>query len=214
MSRATSPAAGDKKPDRRRGRSRQACLNAFIELLLTTDYEIITVNDVIERAKVGRSTFYDYFTGKEDLLRECAANPFGLLADSLQEAADPAVLAGVLAHFRVQRRLVRRLLGGDTRALMVRSLAALIEARVGPGWPPGASAPTPVRLASLALAEMQLGMVAQWLEHSLEACPSEAFARVMGPASRSVADSFRGADSLRGLAQAVAGPIEPVRPLP
>src|SRR2546427_8948716 len=32
-------------------------------------YEVITVQDIIDRANVGRSTFYTHYVGKQDLLR-------------------------------------------------------------------------------------------------------------------------------------------------
>jgi len=114
--------------DRRISRSREACLQAFIALLSSTDYEAINVNEVILRANVGRSTFYDHFTGKEDLLRHCVVNPFSHLADIFGAAADGGEgLLWVVGHFREQRRLVKTLLDGTTRTLLVRTLAGLIE---------------------------------------------------------------------------------------
>ena len=46
----------DVKPDRRSQRTREACLSAFIGLLLSSDYETITVNQVIEKANVDRKS--------------------------------------------------------------------------------------------------------------------------------------------------------------
>ncbi len=196
MNRLVSPLQAPQKPDGRRLRTRRACLGAFIDLLLTSDYESLTVNAVIERAKVGRSTFYEHFTGKEDLLRAVVSNPLALLADGLDEAADPAPLAGVLAHFRAQRPLARRLLGGEARTMMVRSLAGLIAERLGAAWPRGKAAAAPLRLAALAVAELQLGMVGHWLEQSVAECPAEAYARILAQASRAVAASCRSAEGL------------------
>ncbi len=55
-------------PDRRIQRTRQLLLNSLIELILEKGYETITVQDIIDRANVGRSTFYSHFRDKEDLL--------------------------------------------------------------------------------------------------------------------------------------------------
>src|ERR1700752_55551 len=58
----------DKKQDRRIERTRQTLRNALIGLVLEKHYDEITVQDIIDRANVGRSTFYAHFRDKEDLL--------------------------------------------------------------------------------------------------------------------------------------------------
>ena len=54
--------------DRRIQRTRQLLLNSLIQLILEKGYEATTVQDVIDRANVGRSTFYSHFQDKEALL--------------------------------------------------------------------------------------------------------------------------------------------------
>lgn len=59
----------NKKTDRRSNRTRQAVRKALIELILEKHYDEITVQDIIDRADVGRSTFYSHYRDKEDLFR-------------------------------------------------------------------------------------------------------------------------------------------------
>ena len=54
--------------DRRVERTRQSLQNALSELILEKGYEKTTVQDVIDRANVGRSTFYAHFESLEQLL--------------------------------------------------------------------------------------------------------------------------------------------------
>ena len=54
--------------DRRVRRTRQALRDALIALIQERGYDATSVQDVVERADVGRSTFYGHFTDKEDLL--------------------------------------------------------------------------------------------------------------------------------------------------
>lgn len=56
-----------KKDDRRASRTRNSLSDALIELILEKRYDSITVQNVIDRADVGRSTFYAHYRDKEDL---------------------------------------------------------------------------------------------------------------------------------------------------
>jgi AcrR family transcriptional regulator len=60
--------AKGKKEDRRTNRTKQTLHAALIELILEKHYDLITVQDIIDRANIGRSTFYVHFRDKEDLL--------------------------------------------------------------------------------------------------------------------------------------------------
>ncbi|MBN9382100.1 MAG: TetR/AcrR family transcriptional regulator [Chitinophagaceae bacterium] len=54
--------------DRRTLKTKRALAEAFRQLLLEKGYDAITIQDIIDRADVGRSTFYAHYEGKEQLL--------------------------------------------------------------------------------------------------------------------------------------------------
>ncbi len=56
------------KTDRRSQRTKRLLAEAFTSLLREKTYDQIGVQDIIERADVGRSTFYAHYQDKEDLL--------------------------------------------------------------------------------------------------------------------------------------------------
>jgi len=56
------------KTDRRVQRTRQLLQDALVSLILEKGYQKITIQDIIDRANVGRSTFYSHYRDKEDLL--------------------------------------------------------------------------------------------------------------------------------------------------
>lgn len=57
----------DNQEDRRVQRTRKLLQGALMGLLAEQRFDKITVQDIIERANVGRTTFYAHFQSKEDL---------------------------------------------------------------------------------------------------------------------------------------------------
>jgi AcrR family transcriptional regulator len=58
----------EKKEDRRVGRTRRLMHEALMSLIVEKGYEAITVQDILDRADVGRSTFYAHYRDKDELL--------------------------------------------------------------------------------------------------------------------------------------------------
>jgi AcrR family transcriptional regulator len=55
--------------DRRVRRTRELLRNALLSLIQEKGYDRITVQDILDRADIGRSTFYAHYRDKDDLLR-------------------------------------------------------------------------------------------------------------------------------------------------
>src|SRR6266567_9635349 len=58
----------EKITDRRVQRTRRLLHKALMSLILEKKYESITVQEILDRADVGRSTFYMHFQDKDQLL--------------------------------------------------------------------------------------------------------------------------------------------------
>ena len=71
--------------DRRQRKSRQAIFQAFTELLKEENYTKITVQQIIDLADVGRTTFYAHFETKDALLESFCA---GIFEHVFSEALD------------------------------------------------------------------------------------------------------------------------------
>jgi len=56
------------KPDRRIQRTRQALRKALTEIIKEKGYDSISVEEITQRANLGRATFYLHYKDKEDLL--------------------------------------------------------------------------------------------------------------------------------------------------
>lgn len=70
--------------DRRQRKSRQAIFQAFTELLAGRAFHQITVEQIIERADVGRATFYAHFETKDTLLKELNRELFCHIFDAAE----------------------------------------------------------------------------------------------------------------------------------
>ncbi len=58
----------EERQDRRVRRTKQRLGTALLSLIAQKSYDKITVQDLIDRADVGRSTFYSHYETKDDLL--------------------------------------------------------------------------------------------------------------------------------------------------
>lgn len=62
--------------DRRQKKTRKAIYAAFTEILKEESYSKITVQQIIERADIGRTTFYSHFETKDELLNAFCTDIF------------------------------------------------------------------------------------------------------------------------------------------
>ncbi len=79
---------GDRTMDRRQKKTRQAIFSAFIELLDRKDFSRITVAEIIDKADVGRATFYAHFETKDFLLREFCGEMFCHIFDVMNNEGE------------------------------------------------------------------------------------------------------------------------------
>ena len=98
-----------KKMDRRSMRSKKAILDAFAELAVEKDTRNISVTDLIERANIGRTTFYAHFEDMPDLqrfifnrfLRQIEQEVSQSLIDSGEPSGSSQALVPSLALFKI-----------------------------------------------------------------------------------------------------------------
>lgn len=166
--------------DRRSTRTREALLQAFLKALFARGYEALTVGDVAAEANIGRSTFYEHFNGKDDLLAYSFRMPFGVLADIVGVEAVSERTLRLLAHFRERRKLGPAVFAPAMRPLLSRTLTPMIEARL-----PDGKTIAPRRLIALEIAEAQLALVDAWIMARV-ACSIEAMAATLHASTNAI----------------------------
>ncbi|MFI7129449.1 TetR/AcrR family transcriptional regulator [Nonomuraea sp. NPDC050153] len=161
--------------DKRVRRTRRIVQEALVALILEKGYDAVTVTDIIDRADVGRSTFYSHFTDKQDVL-------FSNLDElAFLHLAPAAVSGGLFAfslpmfeHVREQRRLVRALLGrrggGQVYARGEQLLSAVVRNElVAAGAPASAS----LDLLVVCVVGAFMGLMRAWVDGETTASPAE-----------------------------------------
>ncbi|MFI4974214.1 MAG: TetR/AcrR family transcriptional regulator [Caulobacterales bacterium] len=151
--------------DRRVERTREALMHAFRDLFFERGFEALSIGEIADRARIGRSTFYKHFAGKDDLLSDLMGHDLGVLADASMNSQQPFELTVVIERFWDQRRHARAVLGPESRLAMTRLLAGLIETRLAAAREahPEQHGGCPVGLAAILVAAGQIAFLEAWL---------------------------------------------------
>lgn len=150
--------------DRRVERTRSALRDAFRTLFFEQGYDQIGMADIAERANVARSTVYQHYRGKDELLRDTVRDPLSLLADAVLAHSSAATLRIVIDHFWRNRGSASSIRNESTRRAMARILAGMIEERFELMWPEQAApSDDERRLAAFVIAQSQIGVIVAWM---------------------------------------------------
>lgn len=128
--------------DRRQKRTREAVFRAFTELLSHRSYSSITVQEIIDAADIGRSTFYSHFETKDDLLRALCTEIFEhVFSDELMKERTHDFSGNVrdvrhrvthiLYHLQDSRAYIRGILSSESGELFMRFFREYLEKMFG-----------------------------------------------------------------------------------
>ena len=124
-----------KREDRRVQRTQHLLREALFSLIQEKGFEALSVQDIIDRANIGRATFYAHFDNKEDLL----LSGFDALRASLRERQREARSHGsglekvafafsydMLVHINEHRHLFRAMAGKRSGATVQKVMRKLV----------------------------------------------------------------------------------------
>lgn len=125
--------------DRRQQKTRKAIFDALGRLLETKKFERITVQEIIDEANIGRSTFYAHFETKDALLKAMCTNIFHhIFHEALPQEAEHQFAEGVpnlelklghiLYHLRENKPDLRGIIGGESGDLFLLFLKEYLRA--------------------------------------------------------------------------------------
>jgi AcrR family transcriptional regulator len=174
-----------KKVDRRIQRTRQLLQDALIALILEKGYDSITVQDILERANLGRSTFYAHYRDKDDLLVSGFSQVFADFQQAYAQTGvsphDPERAATELSlyffrHTGSHRHLFRALIGkqgGEIILEYARKFLADIVRSYLASLSPTAESRQLVEPLVFYLVNSYLALLTWWLDHENPYSPEQ-----------------------------------------
>ena len=164
---------GTDKPDRRIQRTRGLLRRALMELILEKGYDAITIQDIADRANLGRTTFYLHYQSKDDLFlehHEGFATGFYLGAYARAELLgdQPSTMfIRFLDELRANRDLYFKIAGAKDFSQLIdrvrQQVATNLEASLRAAYPDAESA-IPFQFLAQYIAGAQISFVTWWLE--------------------------------------------------
>ena len=120
------------KHDRRSQRTRHLVSAAFVQLLREKGYNAITVSDIIERANIGRSTFYSHYHDKEDLFVGELDRVIEILSHGLPDQDEMPFFPslGLFRHVGEEYQLYKALLWSPGIDLLIKHMQRSLSQRI------------------------------------------------------------------------------------
>jgi AcrR family transcriptional regulator len=170
-----------KKADRRVDRTKHALGTALVELMLERRFDDISVQDVLDRADVGRGTFYAHFRNKDDLFLSGYEHMLEFMEAQLYQNHSSnnrvAPIAEFFAHIGDAGPLLQAMRANGQIALMwemgTAHFARMIEKRLTLlGYHSNGNAFSPA-IASKCFAGAAIEMLRWWLDRDVRPTPQQ-----------------------------------------
>ncbi len=183
-SRTNRPETPARSRDRRVQKTKASLHNALIGLAREKPYPSIVVKEILDRANVGRSTFYTHFRDKDDLLESGIYDVLRSLQDLPRRSSAPERLVAfslpLLRHIDEHRRTAGPRMGREGRATMHAHMEDVLTTVIADQLATAmrvSQAETPMDLVARYVASTFVLVLNQWVENDTEWTPAEADAR-------------------------------------
>ena len=170
------PAAA-KAVDRRVQRTRDALRDALMALMLERGWDAMDVQTLCAQANIGRSTFYQHYANKEELLKASFTGlRNALMARAVANTSMPGQLAfvpGLIAHVYEVQHMFRALLGRRSGHYVQDRFREMLIEMVLAGVPAGKSRNWQTQAQAHYLAGALFELLAWWLGNNRPQKPKE-----------------------------------------
>jgi AcrR family transcriptional regulator len=165
--------------DRRVSRTRRSIDEAFLALLLHRGYDAVGVSDIVREADVGRATFYEHYTSKDDLLRAQLQRISASMLRVRPGAPELLDATPLFVHVRDVPQLYRLVAGRSAAVRSLRILQDVLDERVATilrdSLSTGAClrAPLTPAIAARVIVANLAALLAWWTENGMAATAGE-----------------------------------------
>jgi AcrR family transcriptional regulator len=169
------------RTQRRVLRTRKAIEDAFVELVIETGYDKVTVEDITNKADLAKGTFYAHYENKEALVNAVFARLTSDLAERIGRRDGPgdevrfSAVQALYEHAAEMRDIYKVCLSDPrTRASYLDALTGYIEANTLARLDALNETPRiPVRATARAFAGAQAALLQAWLDGEIDGTPEE-----------------------------------------
>jgi AcrR family transcriptional regulator len=158
------------KHDRRSQRTRHLLSAAFVQLMREKGYSAITVSDLIERANIGRSTFYSHYRDKDDLFVHELDSVIEVLSSGIQNQDEMPFFPslGLFRHVGQEYELYKALVWTPGIDLLIKHLQNSLSARIEQGLQKNTKdLDIPLPILANFIAGSFLTLLKWWLENKM-----------------------------------------------
>jgi len=197
------------KNDRQVQRTRELLQKALIDLIGERGYDAITIQNIVDRANVGRTTFYLHYPSKNELFMSCheaivsefhsgSLFPHPLSREEMLSPQAPAGMTAAYRHLEDARArlypifqskdgplILRRIRDWSTKEIEANLRAAFAEA----------NSTVPFDVLANYLAGAQLALVQWWLEKRRPHSPENLAQAIHRLQRAAIRDAFGATDS-------------------
>jgi len=168
------------KQDRRSQRTRRLVSAAMMELLIEKRYSAITVQDLLDRAGIGRSTFYAHYYDKNDVLESVVEQMLTSFRQRLSQREPGQGIVPSLEVFRhawERRATFQAIASGQAIERLLETAQALlsrnIEQALARAYPVVAADATPLPVVAQYLSGAFLNLFRWWMEAEMPYTPEQ-----------------------------------------
>lgn len=162
----------DKKEDRRVVRTRQLLRDSLMSLILERGYDNVTIQDITDRANLGRATFYLHYRDKDELLFKSLE----AIYDDVVKSTDPFLGAhsttpglATFQHASAHKDLYRVMLGSQAAGAITRRIRdymiGVAKQRIATQFPGTLS--VPVEIVAQHVVGSLLALITWWIENDM-----------------------------------------------
>lgn len=170
--------------DRRVQKTLHSLHQALIALILEKGYDAITIKDIIDKANVGRSTFYAHYDSKEALLesglvdlRKLLSSHQKLHSDELNDGLRLSFSLALFEHAHGYRDVYRAMVGKHAGTVVIgrmhNLLSELVKREMGSARTIAFASDIPTSVAIQYVVGSLLSVLTWWVDDKSNLSPAE-----------------------------------------